>query len=172
MQLHFLWSGSWGKRAWGRISIPSLFTGFTNVHWHRHLGLNMEGTNWTPWLLSAMSLRRFLTKNRKAEADRSSLENDRPPTSTYTETTPYTLPGRRDSVRQPEYSLTTHSASQIRQMHPKSIEFEICVYLKDFNSFFFFWNYPNLFESESPVCRKNPKKPTRTYMSPYEPSRR
>ena len=56
-----------------------------------------------------MSLRRFLTKNRKAEVNRSSLENDRPPTSTYTSnvtTTPsHTLPGR-DSVRQPEYSLT------------------------------------------------------------------
>jgi hypothetical protein len=43
-----------------------------------------------------MSLRRFLPTNRKAEADQSSLENDRLPTYTpnVTTTPTHTLPGR------------------------------------------------------------------------------
>ena len=58
-----------------------------------------------------MLLRRFLTKNRKAEAqaDQSTLGNDRSPEPPYisnvTTTPSLTLPGR-DFVRQPEYSLT------------------------------------------------------------------
>ena len=65
-----------------------------------------------------MSLRRFLTKIRNTEADRSSLGKDR--TTTYTSivtsTPSNTLPGR-GSVRQPEYSpsdtLGVAEASQV-----------------------------------------------------------
>ena len=64
-----------------------------------------------PWLLSTMSLRRFLTKIRNAEADQSSMENDRPHsyTSSVTTAPSHTLPGR-DSESQPENSLTDTTA--------------------------------------------------------------
>ena len=55
-----------------------------------------------------MSLQRYLSTNREAEADQSSLENDRTPASTHASnvtTAPYNLSGR-DSVKQPESSLT------------------------------------------------------------------
>ena len=53
-----------------------------------------------------MSLRRYLSKNPKVEADQSSLGNDRTPSYTSNATTaPYTL-SDRDSMRQPGSSLT------------------------------------------------------------------
>ena len=69
--------------------------------------------NWQPlkepWHLSTMSLRRFLTKIRNAEADQSSMENDRPHsyTSSVTTAPSHTLPGR---VSQPENSFTDTTA--------------------------------------------------------------
>ena len=62
-----------------------------------------------------MSLRRFLTKIRNTEDDRSSLGKDRRSsyTSVVTTTPSNTLPGR-DSVRQPDYSpLGITEASQV-----------------------------------------------------------
>ena len=52
-----------------------------------------------------MSLRRFLSTNRNAEADQSLLGSDEPPsyTSNITTAPPHTLPGR-DSVRPSESS--------------------------------------------------------------------
>ena len=103
--------GSWGVREgrWILWLIVLDFFSFWNylnpsrihkAHWH--LGLHMEGVNLQPlWMklwylsfvkLSAMSLRRFLSRNRNT--DRSSLENDRTRTYTSNVTTATTHPLR------------------------------------------------------------------------------
>ena len=92
------------------ILILQLGDGMNFVHSWLTLKYGRNGLT-GPWrsLTLIYHVRRFLTKIRNTEADRSLLpvENDRTPTysSIVTTTPPNTLPGR-DSVLQPEYSLT------------------------------------------------------------------